>query len=53
MCNTLTDYNDYNNTLLSNSKIQEAIRKVMYEESIMDTNNFTVDTFIHASSAQR
>ena len=31
MCNSLTDYNNHNNTPLFNTKILEAIRKVMEE----------------------
>ena len=51
MCNTLTHYNERNNKSLSNSMIQEAMRKVVGEESITDVNNVTADTFSHASSA--
>ena len=53
MLKTLTDYNDRNNTPFSNAKIQEAIRKVIEEESIADDNNVTVDTFVHTSNTQR
>ena len=53
ICNTLTNYNDCNNTPLSNTKTREAIRKVMEEESITDANNITADTFSHASNSQR
>ena len=53
MCNTLTNYNDCNNTPLSNANILEALCKVMEEESIMDANNVTTNTFSHASNAQR
>ena len=53
MCNILTDYNDRNNTPLSNAKIQEAMRKFMEEESVADSNNVTADTFIHASNTHR
>ena len=49
MCNTLTKYNDRNNTPLSNANILEAICKVMEEESITDANNVTTNTFSHAS----
>ena len=52
MFNTLTDYNYHNNTPLSNENIREAIRKVIEEESMVDTNNFTADKFTHASNAQ-
>ena len=53
ICNDLTDYNDHNNMPLSNANNQESIRKFMVEESITDANNVTVDTFSHASNAQR
>ena len=53
MCNTLTDYNDCNNTPLSCANIREEIRKVVEEESITDANKVTAGTFSHASSAQR
>ena len=53
MCNTLIDYNERNNIPLSKMKIQEAIRKVMEEESITDGNNVAADTFSHAFNAQR
>ena len=49
MFNTLTDYNDHKNNPFSNAKIQEAIRKVIEEESTADANNVTADTFIHTS----
>ena len=51
--NTLTDYNERNHTPLSSVNIREEIRRVMEEESIIDANNITKDTFSHASSAQR
>ena len=50
---TLTDNNYCNNTPLSNEKIREAIRKVTEEESILDANNVTADTFSHTSNTQR
>ena len=53
MFNTLTDYNDFKNKSLSKLKIQEAIHKVIEEESIADSNNVTVDTFIHESNTHR
>ena len=53
MCNTINDYNDFNNTPWSNVKIQEAIGKAMEEESIMDANDVTVDTFSRAYNTQR
>ena len=52
MYETLTDYNDCNNILLSNENIREAIREVIEEESISDSNNLTVDTFSHTSNTQ-
>ena len=52
MYRTLTDYNDRINTPLSNANDQEAIHKVIEEESMVDTNNFTADKFTHASNAQ-
>ena len=53
MCNTLTDYNDGNNTPLSNSYIQKEIRKFMEEEPTADANKVTADTFSYASNTQR
>ena len=53
MCNTLTDYNDHKNTPSSYTKIQEAICKVIEEESIADTNSVTADTFSHAFNTHR
>ena len=53
MFNTITDYNDRNNTPLYNENIWEVIFKVVKEESIGDANDFTVDTFIHTSNTQR
>ena len=53
MFNTLTDYNDRNNTPLSNLNIWEAIRKVIEEESIADANNAAMNTFGYASNTQR
>ena len=53
MCNSLTDYNDRNNTPLFNANIWEEICKVMEEESITDAKNVTADKFRHVSSAQR
>ena len=50
---TLTDYNYHNNTPLSNTNIREAICKLMEEESITDSNNFTADTFSCESIVQR
>ena len=53
MYNTLTDYKERNNAPLSNDIIWEAIQKVMDEESILDANNVTADTFSHTSNTQR
>ena len=53
MFQTLADHNDRNNAPLSNENIQEEIHKVMDEESILDTNNATADTFSHTSNTQR
>ena len=50
MFNALPDYNYRNNTPLSKSNIQEAIREVMEEKSITDSNNVTAVTFSHAYS---
>ena len=50
---TLTYYNERNNTPLLIDKIQEAIRKVMEEESISDAKNVTSDTFSNTSNTQR
>ena len=52
MYNTLNDYNHRNYTPLFNVKIQEEICNVMEEESIMDANNVTLDTFSHVSNEQ-
>ena len=53
MVNTQTDYNDRNNTPLSNAKIIEVMRKVIKKEYIVDSNNVTADTFSHTSNTQR
>ena len=53
MFKNLTDYSDRNNTPLFNTKIQEEIHKVIEEEPIAEANNFTVDTFSHASNTKR
>ena len=50
---TLTDYNKRNNTSLSNDKTGKAMHKIMEEESILDANNITVDTFSHMSNTKR
>ena len=50
---TLTDYNDRNNTPLSNQKIRETMVKAVEQESILDVNNVTADTFSHTSNTQR
>ena len=52
MFQTLTDYNDRNNTSLSYSKIWESIRKFMEDESIADANSVTAETFSHTSNTQ-
>ena len=49
---TLTDYNDRNNTPLSNENIWESIRKAMEEESISYANNVNAHTFSHTSNTQ-
>ena len=53
MYKTLTDYNDCNNKPLQNKNIREAIHKVIEEESILDANNVTSDTFSHTYNTQR
>ena len=53
MCNTLTDYNNRNNTSLFHANIREAIHKVMEDKLITNSKNVTADTFIHASNTQR
>ena len=53
MFKTLTDYNNHNNTPLSNSKTQQAIRKSIKEESNADSSNITAHTFSHESNTQR
>ena len=53
MYKTLTFFNDQKNTPLSNEKIQEAMLKVIEEESISDTNHVTLDTFTHTYNTQR
>ena len=53
MLNTITYYNDRNNTPLFDANIRKALRKFMEEESIADSNNFTAYTFSHTSSTQR
>ena len=53
MFNNLTDYNDRNNAPISNQKIQKSMHKVMDEESILNANNVTADTFSHKLNTQR
>ena len=56
LSNTITNFNDNNNTPLSNMKIGETILRFMIEDeegAIMDANNFTADTCSLASSSQR
>ena len=48
----LTDYNEQNNAPLLNENIRESIHKVTEEESILDTNNVTADTFSHTPNTQ-
>ena len=53
---TLTDYNNPNNTPLSNLNIQEAILQATREEEegvITHANNFTADVFSLVLSPQR
>ena len=50
MFKTLTDYKDPNNTPLLNDNIWKAILKFVEEESILDANNVTADTFMHTSN---
>ena len=50
---TLTDYNERNNSSLSNENIWETIQKFMKEESISDDNNITADTFSHTPNTQK
>ena len=52
MFKTLTSYNYRNNTPLLNDNTREAICKVMEEDSIVGTNNFTADTFSRNSNPQ-
>ena len=47
MFKTLTDYNNHNNTPSYNASIRKEIRKVIEDESILDANNVTADTFSH------
>ena len=53
MFRSLTDYNDRKNMPLSKANIQEAILKVIEQESIVDANIVTVDTFSHTPNTQR
>ena len=53
MYRTLNDYNDCNNSPLSNNKIIEAMHKVTEEESISNANNGTVDKSSHTTNTQR
>ena len=51
MLDTLVDYNDHHNALLSNEKLRQVTSKVMAETEeeecniIPDANNVTMDTF--------
>ena len=54
LINTITTFNDNNNTPLSNMNMWDDILKVVMEdeeESITDANNVTADAFSHASSS--
>ena len=54
--NNITNFNDNNNTSLSNAKIQEAVMRVTREDEegeITDANNVTNDTWSLVSSSQR
>ena len=54
--NNITNFNDNNNTSLSNAKIQEAVMRVTREDKegeITDANNVTNDTWSLVSSSQR
>ena len=53
MFRTLTYYNYRNNAPLLNENILKEIYKVTDEESILDSNNVTVDTFRHPSNTHR
>ena len=53
MFNTLTDYNEHKNMPLSNTRIQEVIRKFIEEESIDNPSNITAETFGRTSNTQR
>ena len=44
MYDTITNYNDRNQTPLFNNNIREVIDQVILEEKV-ETNNFTVYTF--------
>ena len=54
MLETLVDYNEDHNSLLSNEKLQQAISKVMEESEeeehniILDANNVIMDNFCHS-----
>ena len=56
LSNTITTFNENNDTHLSNANILEAILKFMMEdeeESITYSNSFTADALSRASSSQR
>ena len=53
MIKTLTDYNDCNNTPLSNVTIRESIYKFVKEGSMADSNNVAAYTFSNVSNTQR
>ena len=51
----ITNFNDNNNTQLSNKEITEAVLRVMKEDEegeITDANNITAYRFSHMSSSQ-
>ena len=56
MLETLVDYNDCNNTPLSNEKLRQTVSKVMVEteeeehDSKRKANNVTMDTFCNQYS---
>ena len=52
MYETLIDYNDRNDALLSNEKTWQEIHKVISEEE-SDAHNVTVDTFSQTPNTQR
>ena len=56
LSNTIKNFNEWNNTPLSNVNIQESILRVMREDeevAITDAKNVNADKFSHASSSKR